>query len=97
MTNEEKLSKALQDFKTKYPNITNADLQTFIISWQEAVKNYFIPDVMESVSDELLLRAGRYEDAANANFDTDGVEHNLNIGRYDGLMQAVQEINKHLP
>jgi len=45
MTNEEKLSKALQDFKTKYPSITSADLQTFIIGWQEAVKNCFIPDV----------------------------------------------------
>ena len=38
MTNEEKLSKALQDFKTKYPSVTSADLQTFIIGWQEAVK-----------------------------------------------------------
>ena len=45
MTNEEKLSKALQDFKTKYPSVTSADLQTFIIGWHEAVKNYFIPDV----------------------------------------------------
>ena len=41
--NEEKLSKALQDFKTKYPSVTSADLQTFIIGWQEAVKNCFIP------------------------------------------------------
>jgi hypothetical protein len=46
MTNEEKLSKALQDFKTKYSSVTSADLQTFIIGWQEAVKNCFIPDVM---------------------------------------------------
>ena len=45
MTNEEKLSKALQDFKTKYPSVTSADLQTFIIGWHEAVKNCFIPDV----------------------------------------------------
>lgn len=36
MTNEEKLSKALRDFKTKYPSVTSADLQTFIIGWQEA-------------------------------------------------------------
>lgn len=49
MTNEEKLSKALQDFKTKYPSITSADLQTFIIGWQEAVKNCFIPDVSGSL------------------------------------------------
>ncbi len=54
-------------------------------------------DVMASVSDTLLLKAGRYEDEANADYDTEGVQHNLNIGRYDGLMQAVQEINKHLP
>jgi len=39
MANEEKLSKALQDFKMKYPSITSVDLQTFIIGWQEAVKN----------------------------------------------------------
>ena len=45
MTNEEKLSKALQGFKTKYPSVTSADLQTFIIGWQEAVKNCNIPDV----------------------------------------------------
>lgn len=37
MTKEEKLSKALQDFKTKYPNITSADLQTFIIGWNSAL------------------------------------------------------------
>jgi hypothetical protein len=48
MTNEEKLSKALQDFKTKYPSITSADLQTFIIGWQEAVKKCFIIDVSDS-------------------------------------------------
>lgn len=45
MTDEQKLSKALQDFKTKYPGATSGDLQTFIIGWQEAVKNCFIPDV----------------------------------------------------
>ena len=64
---------------------------------ESEVKKLTIHDVMASVSDELLLRAGKYEDEANADFDTDGVQHNLNIGRYDGLMQAVQEINKHLP
>ena len=53
MTNEEKLSKALQDFKTKYPSITSADLQTFIIGWQEAVKNCFIPDVSDSDLEQL--------------------------------------------
>ena len=48
MTNEEKLSKALQDFKTKYPSITSADLQTFIIGWQEAVKNCNLQNVVGS-------------------------------------------------
>lgn len=55
-----------------------------------------LQSVMASVSDELLLRAGKYEDEANADFDTDGVLHNLNIGRYEGLMQAVHELNKYL-
>ena len=55
MTNEEKLSKALEDFKTKHPSITSADLQTFILGWQEAVKNCFIPDV--SQQRELLITA----------------------------------------
>ena len=56
-----------------------------------------LQSVMASVSDNLLVKASEYEDEANADFDTDGVQHNLNIGRYDGLMQAIQEINKHLP
>jgi len=34
----ENLSKALNDFKTKYPNITSGDLQTFIIGWNECEK-----------------------------------------------------------
>lgn len=59
--------------------------------------NCAIFDVMASVSDELLLKAGKYEDEANADIETEGVQHNLNLGRYDGLMMAVQEINKHLP
>ena len=57
MTNEEELSKALQDFKTKYPSITSADLQTFIIGWQEAVKNCFIPDVSGMFSADKLEQA----------------------------------------
>ena len=56
MTNEEKFSKALQDFKTKYPSITSADLQTFTIGWQEAIKNCFIPDVVGR-SEQLLAVA----------------------------------------
>lgn len=56
-----------------------------------------LQNVMANVSDILLLKAKKYEDEANADFDTEGVQHNLNIGRYDGLMQAIQEINKHLP
>lgn len=43
MTNEEKLLKALENFKTKYPSVTSADLQAFIIGWQEAIKNCSIP------------------------------------------------------
>ena len=62
----------------------------------EIVKLCNLQNVMASVSDTLLLKASEYEDEANADFDTEGVQHNLNIGRYDGLMQAVQEINKHL-
>ena len=62
----------------------------------EIVKLCNFQNVMESVSDTLLLKASEYEDEANADFDVEGVQHNLNIGRYDGLMQAVQEINKHL-
>ena len=62
----------------------------------EIVKLCNFQNVMASVSDTLLLKASEYEDEANADFDTEGVQHNLNIGRYDGLMQAVQEINKHL-
>lgn len=38
MTNAEKLLKALEEFKTKYPTITSGDLQTFIIGWQESEK-----------------------------------------------------------
>jgi len=56
MTNEEKLSKALQDFKTKYPSITSADLQTFIIGWQEAVKNCFIPDVSHELPPREIIK-----------------------------------------
>ena len=37
------LSKALKDFQKKYPSVTSADLQTFIIAWKEhsnIVKEY---------------------------------------------------------
>ena len=72
------------------------------IAWEgmnadKSSANCAIFDVMASVSDKLLLKAGKYEDEANADLDTEGAQHNLNIGRYDGLMQAVQEIKKHLP
>ncbi len=33
------LSKAVEDFKKKYPCVTSADLQTFIIGWNEAEAN----------------------------------------------------------
>ncbi len=82
-TNTYKVSKAFIDGAKWYrDNVVN--------------ENYLLSDVMASVSDELLLKAGKYEDEANADIETEGVQHNLNIGRYDGLMQAVQEINKHL-
>lgn len=55
-----------------------------VIAFQKDIKN---------ISDELLLKAGEYEDKANNDFDTNGVDHNLNIGRYDGLMMAIKEIN----
>jgi hypothetical protein len=42
MTNDDKLIIALQDFKKKYPSITSADMQTFIIGWQEAIKNCIV-------------------------------------------------------
>jgi len=50
MTNKEKLSEALQNFKTKYSNVTSGDLQTFIIGWQEAVNNLSIIGVSGSYS-----------------------------------------------
>ena len=75
MTNEEKLSKALQDFKTKYPSVTSADLQTFIIGWQEAVKNCFIPDVSGSFTAYDMERA--YDDG----YSTEG-EVNFDIENY---------------
>jgi hypothetical protein len=53
MANEEKLSKALEDFKTKYPSVTSADLQTFIIGWKEAEKNSFTLDVTPSLSETI--------------------------------------------
>ena len=34
MTSKEKLSKALLAFKTKYPSVTSADLQTFVLGWE---------------------------------------------------------------
>ena len=43
MTNEENLSKALQTFKKKYPSVTSADLQTFILGWKALESVKFIP------------------------------------------------------
>ena len=45
MTNEEKLSKALQDFKTKYPSVTSAEVGGGVGGGGGGVKNCFIPDV----------------------------------------------------
>ena len=82
MTNEEKLSKALQDFKTKYPSITSADLQTFILGWQEAVKNCFIPDVMLSLpsQEEIDEQIDKYAfrvpyDGSNNFYDEVALKH----------------------
>ena len=82
MTNEEKLSKALQDFKTKYPSITSADLQTFILGWQEAVKNCFIPDVMLSLpsQEEIDEQIDKYAfrvpyDGSNNFYDDVALKH----------------------
>jgi len=51
MTNEDRLLKALNDFKEKYPNVTSADLQTFIIGWNEASKDLFISEQRELLID----------------------------------------------
>lgn len=37
MKEDEDLQKALTDFRKQYPNITSADLQTFILGWKAAV------------------------------------------------------------
>ena len=38
--NEIELSKAILQFKTKYPTITSVDIQTFILGWQ-AAENFY--------------------------------------------------------
>jgi hypothetical protein len=43
MANVNKLSIALLEFREKYPNITSADLQSFILGWQAAEKSYSLP------------------------------------------------------
>jgi len=45
-TNDNTLSKALEEFRKKYPSITSADMQTFILGWQAAEK-YIINNIME--------------------------------------------------
>lgn len=39
MTNEQKLTEALQSFRLQYKNTTSADLQTFIIGWNSAIES----------------------------------------------------------
>ena len=41
--NDMELSKALQKFRKKYPTITSADMQTFILGWQAAERFYKKP------------------------------------------------------
>jgi hypothetical protein len=41
--NDRELLKALQEFRNKYPAITSADMQTFILGWQAAEKFYKKP------------------------------------------------------
>ena len=38
MKNDDMLLKALEEFRSKYPNSTSGDLQTFIIGWIEGSK-----------------------------------------------------------
>lgn len=44
MNNKEKLSKALLDFKSKYPNVTLADLESFAIGWNSRADYDLISD-----------------------------------------------------
>lgn len=97
MINEEKLSKALHDFKTKYPSITSADLQTFIIGWQEAVKNCFIPDVSKrfsvntySIIDMNFSMYEHWSEGLNMIIEKDGITMKLNS-------DEIQQIVKSLP
>lgn len=48
MENENKLSIALLEFKEKYPNITSADLQTFVLGWQAAEKSFSLPAMLRN-------------------------------------------------
>ena len=47
MKNQEILSKALNDFKVKYPTITSGDLQTFILGWSEAVAQLLLKENLQ--------------------------------------------------
>lgn len=39
MKNQENLSQALFEFQKQYPMITSADLQTFVMGWNQALKS----------------------------------------------------------
>ena len=46
MKKEEQISKDLLEFRNKYPAVTSADLQTFVIGWNACYDNYIsIPAV----------------------------------------------------
>ncbi len=49
---------ALDKFKKEYPDITSADLQTFIIGWGEAVKEYK-SDIINSWDRKICKNCGR--------------------------------------
>ena len=38
---DDKLKEALINFQNQHPQVTNNDLQIFILGWTEAVKVYF--------------------------------------------------------
>ena len=42
---EEKLLRAIEDFKKKYPESTSGDLQTFIIGWREAMNEIALSSI----------------------------------------------------
>jgi len=46
---ETKLAAALTEFREKYPDVTSADLQTFILGWKAAKKVLSNPELLEAL------------------------------------------------